>query len=125
MRIGRGVIFSKALGLLTAAFLLSVTPAQALTFDISNTVGHNLVFTPGGSFVFTDEVSGNNDDFKVSLQDGGTGVLVNLKETLTAPLRLRIPMELLRLRLIPHSEPFSPLVMDLALRFLRQSTSCS
>ena len=38
MRVGRGVMFSKALGLLTAAFLLSVTPAQALTFDISNTV---------------------------------------------------------------------------------------
>jgi len=78
MRVGRGVMFSKALGLLTAAFLLSVTPAQALTFDISNTVGHNLVFSPGGTFVFNDEVSGSNNDFHITLQDGGTGLLLGL-----------------------------------------------
>jgi hypothetical protein len=69
---------SKALGLLTAALLLSVAPAQALTFDISNTVGHNLVFTAGGTFVFSDEVSGSNDDFHITLQDGGTGLLLGL-----------------------------------------------
>jgi PEP-CTERM motif-containing protein len=75
MRVGRGVMFSKALGLLTAAFLLSVAPAQALTFDISNTVGHNLVFSPGGTFVFSDEGTVNNNDFHITLQDGGTGLL--------------------------------------------------
>jgi hypothetical protein len=75
MRVRRGVRFSTALGLLTAALLLSVTPAQALTFDISNTVGHNLVFSPGGTFVFSDEVPGSNDDFHITLQDGGTGLL--------------------------------------------------
>ena len=78
MKVGRGVMFSKALGLLTAAFLLSVTPAQALTFDISNTVGHNLVFSPGGTFVFNDEGTVNNNDFHITLQDGGTGLLLGL-----------------------------------------------
>jgi hypothetical protein len=78
MRVGRGVMVSKALGLLAAALLLSVAPAQALTFDISNTVGHNLVFTAGGTFVFSDEVSGSNDDFHITLQDGGTGLLLGL-----------------------------------------------
>jgi len=71
-------MFSRALGLLTAAFLLSVTPAQALTFDISNTTGHNLVFSPGGTFVFRDEVNGSNNDFQITLQDGGTGLLQGL-----------------------------------------------
>jgi hypothetical protein len=71
-------MFSKALGLLAVAFLLSVTPAQALTFDISNTVGHNLVFTTGGTFVFSDEVPGSNNDFQITLQDGGTGLLLGL-----------------------------------------------
>ena len=78
MKVGRGVMFSKALGLLTAAFLLSVAPVQALTFDISNTPNHNLVFTSGGTFVFNDEVSGSNNDFHITLQDGGTGLLLGL-----------------------------------------------
>jgi hypothetical protein len=81
MRVGREVMFSKALGLLAAAFLLSVTPAQALTFDISNTVGHSLVFTPSGTFatfVFSDEGIVNNNDFQITLQDGGTGLLEGL-----------------------------------------------
>jgi hypothetical protein len=75
MRVGKGVLFSTALGLLTAAFLSGVTPAQALTFDIANTVGHNLVFSPGGTFVFKDEGTVNNNDFHITLQDGGTGLL--------------------------------------------------
>jgi hypothetical protein len=75
MRVGKGVLFSTAVGLLTAALLVSGTPAQALTFDIANTVGHNLVFSPGGSFVFSDEVPGSNNDFHITLQDGGTGLL--------------------------------------------------
>ena len=78
----RGVMFSKALGLLTAAFLLSVAPVQAAPitkFDIANTPGHNLVFTAGGSFVFQDEIGGSNDDFSITLVDGGTGLLLGLQ----------------------------------------------
>jgi hypothetical protein len=33
-----------------------------------------LVFSPGGTFVFWDEVNGSNDDFQITLQDGGTGL---------------------------------------------------
>lgn len=79
--VGRGVRFSKALGLLAAAFLLSAAPAHATSitrFDIANTPNKNLVFTAGGSFTFQDEIADSNNDFNITLQDGGAGLLVGL-----------------------------------------------
>lgn len=79
--VGRGVMFSKALGLLAAAFLLSVAPVHATSitrFDIANNPNKNLVFTAGGSFTFQDEIADSNDDFSITLQDGGAGLLVGL-----------------------------------------------
>ncbi|MBK1698891.1 hypothetical protein [Rhodovibrio salinarum] len=48
-----------------------------MSFNLSNAVDQEVVFSPGGSFRFEDE-TGGNDDFQITGQTGGTGGLLGL-----------------------------------------------
>ena len=67
-------------GIVAMIFALVPITAQAAnitSFDISNEPGKQLVFDVGGTFEFKDELGGN-DDFVITNQDGGGGLLIAL-----------------------------------------------